>query len=174
MNNFESGEQVTILNETGTYIFVRLNKGKAVIEDEHGFEREIEFNFLVRRRKIEVKTTSLKGKDDSILQSIEDGIKVLPEIDLHIENLLEHSSAMSAHEKFTCQINAFKQFTNEMLRQRKTRFRVVHGIGEGRLKSEIRTMIQGKIGFQMHDDNIVNGKVGASLIEIQVTKAERF
>lgn len=170
---FEAGEQVTILNEVGIYTFISLSNGRAIIEDEHGFQRQIEVAFLVKRRKIEVVKTSLKDNDSKLLQD-KGGNNQLPEIDLHIENLLERDSEFSSHDKFVFQINAFKHFANEMLRQRKTRFRVIHGIGEGKLKSEIRTLIQGKMGFQMHDDNIVNGKVGASLIEIQVTKAERF
>jgi hypothetical protein len=61
-----------------------------------------------------------------------------------------------------------------MIQNKTTKFRVIHGIGEGKLKSEIRSLIESRVGFTMHDDNIVNGKVGASLIEMQVTKVIPF
>lgn len=174
MMMFEVGEKVTILNEAGTFVFVRFKNSLAVIEDEFGFEREIDASFLVKRRSIPGNTAKIKEEDFIVRNERKETKSELPEIDLHIENLLMNASGMSAHEKFTYQINAFKRFTNEMLRQRKTKFRVIHGIGEGKLKSELRLLLLNKSGFQMHDDNVVNGKIGASLIEVQITKAEGF
>ena len=50
----------------------------------------------------------------------------------------------------------------------------IHGIGEGRLKTELRVLVQGKDGLSMHDDQVTRGKVGASLIEIQTSVARPF
>ena len=61
-----------------------------------------------------------------------------------------------------------------MILAKTRRFRVVHGIGEGKLKLELRTLVQGKEGLSMHDDQVSRGKVGASLIEIQSSTARPF
>jgi dsDNA-specific endonuclease/ATPase MutS2 len=171
---FKNGEQVTILNEAGTFVFVGVKNSRALIEDEFGFEREIEFRYLVKRRNVAVEVPVVKSDDVPTGKIKKEAKHELPEIDLHIENLLKSAVGMSAHDKFTFQISTFKRFVNEMLRQRKTKFRVIHGIGEGKLKSELRLLLQNKKGFQMHDDNVVNGKIGASLIEVQITKAEEL
>jgi hypothetical protein len=35
-------------------------------------------------------------------------------------------------------------------------------------------MVHSRVGFTIHDDNFANGKVGASLIELLVTKVVPF
>ena len=174
MESFVVGEKVSILDETGVFEVKEILFGKVRIEDEYGFERVIETKFLVKRRTISVEL--IEKKDNDKLKSSKNEAKSnsIPEIDLHIENLVANESQMSAHEKFTLQIENFKKFTNRMIEKRVARFRVIHGIGEGKLKSEIRLLVNSRVGITMHDDNFVNGKVGASLIEISVTKIKPF
>jgi len=81
---------------------------------------------------------------------------------------------LGKHDILVAQIDAFKRFCNQMIQLKTKRFRVVHGIGEGRLKTELRTLILGKDGLSMHDDQVSRGKVGASLIEIQTSVAKPF
>ena len=61
-----------------------------------------------------------------------------------------------------------------MLTERQSKFVVIHGAGEGKLKSEIQSLLQSKKGFRMHDKHISNGKVGASLIEVFLSEADKF
>lgn len=174
MECFEVGENVSILDESGVFTIKEILKGKARIEDEFGFEQWIDLKFVVKRRSIIV--NRLQKKDETKPQSSKNDLKTntIPEIDLHIECLVNSDSQMSAHDKFTLQIEQFKRFANLMIQEKVTRFRVIHGSGEGRLKSEIRSMLQSRVGFNMHDDNFANGKVGASLIEMKVTKVVPF
>ena len=174
MQSFEVGENVSILDESGVFTIKEILQGKARIEDEFGFEQWIDLKFIVKRRSITV--DRLQKKDETGSQLSKNNLKSnsFPEIDLHIECLLPSDSQMSAHDKFTLQIEQFKRFTNLMIQRKVTKFRVIHGSGEGRLKSEIRSMVQSRVGFTIHDDNFANGKVGASLIELQVTKVVPF
>lgn len=174
MDFFIVGERVSILDETGVYTIKEISSAKILIEDEFGFEQWIESNFLVKRRTISINV--IQKKDSVELKSIKKDSKsyAIPEIDLHIERLVDSDSQLSSHEKFILQITQFKRFTNQMIERKVTKFRVIHGVGEGKLKSEIRALIYSRKGFIMHDDNIANGKVGASLIEMQVTKVVPF
>ena len=88
--------------------------------------------------------------------------------------MLENSSKLSAHEKFLFQLDIFKKFTNKMLTERQSKFVVIHGAGEGKLKSEIQFLLQSRKGFRMHDKHVSNGKVGASLIEVFLSEADKF
>jgi hypothetical protein len=173
-DSFQVGEQVSIIDETGVFVIKEIHLQKMKIEDEFGFERIIELRSVVKRRAIN--SDRVQQKDQFINNQLKVNPKVssLPEIDLHIESLIPIDSQMSAHEKFTLQINQFKRFTNQMIQRKVTRFRVIHGIGEGKLKSEIRSLLQNRAGFTMHDYQIANGKVGASIIEMQVTKVIPF
>ena len=174
MESFVVGEKVSILDETGVFTVKEILVGKVRIEDEFGFEHWIETNFVVKRRIISVTTIHQKDSYASKPFKNEEKLNLKAEIDLHIENLILSDSHMTAHDKFTLQIEQFKRFVNQMIQRKATRFRIVHGVGEGKLKSEIRLLIQSRAGFTMHDDNIANGKVGASLIEMQITKVVPF
>ena len=174
MRNFKVGDSVSILEEEGAFILKEIQTNKVVLLDEHGFERYVEISSVVRRRQIVSKEIVLKERD-FLSESKSNKVNFqIPEIDLHIESLLSESKGLTPHEKFLVQIDCFKRFTNEMIRKKVKKFRVIHGIGEGKLKTEIYALIQTKSGIQMHDDNYVNGKVGASLIEMQVTKVSLF
>lgn len=174
MQTFEVGENVSILDESGVFIIKEILQGKARVEDEFGFEQWIDMKFVVKRRSISA--NRLQKKDETATKISKKDLKTIsiPEIDLHIESLVKSDSQMSAHDKFTLQIEQFKRFTNQMIHRKVTKFRVIHGSGEGRLKSEIRSIVHSRVGFTIHDDNFANGKVGASLIELQVTKVVPF
>jgi hypothetical protein len=173
MNVFEIGESVSLLNETGTFVVRKILDNKVVIEDEFGFDRIIDIQFLVKKRPINVEKVIIKDFSPTNT-SIKPSNVRLPEIDLHIENLVSDNILMTPHQKFTLQMNRFKQFTNEMISKKVTKFRVIHGRGEGKLKSEISLLIDFRIGFTMHDDNYFQGRVGASIIEMQITKVTPF
>ena len=171
---FKPGDKVSILNESGFFIFLSDKNNRALIQDENGFERLVDFKYIVIYRKFNFTETYLKSVDLIQKKTPLKKTSSIPEIDLHIEVLLAKSSHLSAHEKFLLQIDIFKKFTNKMLKERQSKFVVIHGAGEGKLKSEIQTLLQSKKGFRMHDKHISKGKVGASLIEVFLSEAKNI
>ena len=171
---FKPGDKVSILNESGLFIFLSDKNNRALIQDENGFERIVDYRFLLIYKVFQVTDTYLKAEDIKEKKLALNKTSTTPEIDLHIEKLLENSSHLSAHEKFLFQLDTFKKFTNKMLTERQSKFVVIHGAGEGKLKSEIQSLLQSKKGFRMHDKHISNGKVGASLIEVFLSEADKF
>jgi hypothetical protein len=174
MDRYSIDEKVSLLNETGIFIVKKIHFENLTVEDEFGFERIVETKFVVKRRLILVDQIQEKDRVSAQKLKSESKLTSFPEIDLHIENLISNDSQLSPHDIFTIQIQEFKRFANKMIEKKVTKFRVIHGIGEGKLKSEIRSLINLRAGFSIHDDNFVNGKVGASLIEMQVTKVNPF
>ena len=171
---FKPGDKVSILNESGLCIFLSDKNNRALIQDENGFERIVDYRFLLIYKVFQVTDTYLKAEDITEKKLELNKTSTTPEIDLHIEKLLENSSHLSAHEKFLFQLDTFKKFTNKMLMERQSKFVVIHGAGEGKLKSEIQLLLQSRKGFKMHDKHISNGKVGASLIEVFLSEADKF
>jgi dsDNA-specific endonuclease/ATPase MutS2 len=172
---FKPGDKVSILNESGFCTFLGQKNNRALIQDENGFEREVDYKYIVRYNKFNVTETYLKQVD--LTQKKKIPLKItssIQEIDLHIEVLLEKSDHLSAHDKFLFQIEVFRKFTNKMLKERQSKFVVIHGAGEGKLKSEIQSLLQSRKGFRMHDKHVTNGKVGASLIEIFLSEADEI
>ena len=171
---FKPGDKVSILNESGLCIFLSDKNNRALIQDENGFERIVDYRFLLIYKVFQVTDTYLKAEDITEKKVTLKITSTIPEIDLHIEVLLENSSKLSAHEKFLFQLDIFKKFTNKMLTERQSKFVVIHGAGEGKLKREIQSLLQSRKGFKMNDKHLSNGKVGASLIEVFLSQAERF
>lgn len=171
---FKPGEKVTILNEKGFFTFLREHNKRAIILDENDFERELDYRLLAPYRSFNFLEPIVKQVDLSQKIKQEKKVFTLPEIDLHIDVLLEKSEHLTAHEKLLFQLATFKEFTNKMLSYKQRKFRVIHGAGEGKLKSEIKLLLNSKKGFTMHDDHISNGKVGASIVEIFLSQAKNL
>jgi hypothetical protein len=171
---FKPGDKVSILNESGFFIFLNDKNNRALIQDENGFERIVDYRFLLIYKVFQVTDTYLKDEDRLLKKPTIKIPSTIPEIDLHIEVLLENSSKLSAHEKFLFQLDIFKKFTNKMLTERQSKFVVIHGAGEGKLKSEIQFLLRSRKGFRMHDKHVSNGKVGSSQIEVFLSEADKF
>lgn len=174
MYSFAVSERVTLLNETG-YFWVVSDLGvQLLLKDEHGFERKVMRQLVCKTTPIEVNeiTDKEKGK---VKERTEASSQELPQVDLHRE-ALEERGVVFRHDDVILQVQLkeFKRFCNQMIAQRQTRFRVVHGIGNGILRQELRAIISGRKGFQLHDDQVSFGRVGASLVEIRLNEVEKF
>jgi hypothetical protein len=172
--NFQQFEEVSILNESGLFRVLRAEGLFLYLEDEHGFERKVSVEFVVRRKQIQVNKVPFKDDVSATSSKKSNKNEEIPSIDLHHHELNLDERFLSKHDILTAQTDAFKRFCNQMIQTKVKRFRVVHGIGEGRLKTELRVLVQGQAGLSMHDDQVTRGKVGASLIEIQTSVARPF
>ncbi|MEY3585902.1 MAG: hypothetical protein RLZZ243_966 [Bacteroidota bacterium] len=172
--NFQQFEEVSILNESGLFRVLRAEGLFLYLEDEHGFERKVSVDFVVRRKQIQVNKVPFKDDVSATSSKKSNKNEEIPSIDLHHHELNLDERFLSKHDILTAQTDAFKRFCNQMIQTKVKRFRVVHGIGEGRLKTELRVLVQGQAGLSMHDDQVTRGKVGASLIEIQTSVARPF
>lgn len=171
------GQIVGVLHEAGSFKIKKIEQNQLILEDEHGFDYTFAQSMVVQRQPIQ--THSIKRKDLSSAhkkyQTHEHSAKnqQLPTIDLHAENL-HLPNGLATHDILMAQISAFKGFCNEQFQKRNTRFVVIHGAGEGKLKNEIGLLCRGKSGIAMHDAQWSNGTVGASRIELMLSRFEKF
>jgi DNA-nicking Smr family endonuclease len=171
---FEVGQEVSILHETGVFKVLEIEAGQLTLQDEFGFSQKIASNLVVPRKAVSTNKLIVKDASSSANTSIKKSQqKSDPYIDLHAE-ALGLSVQLQAHDLLLAQMSAFKKFCNLQHQQRVQKFKVIHGAGEGRLKQEIRMLVQGKAGLQMHDAQWHHGAVGASIIEMILSKFERF
>ncbi|MFM7467490.1 MAG: Smr/MutS family protein [Crocinitomicaceae bacterium] len=174
MYSFHISERVTILNETGFFTVLEIRGENLLLEDEFGFERTVLRSVVCKTQRIDVNKVSqkdsIKVSSKRLLNEVE-----IPQIDLHSEALEEMGVVMRKEEAvLEIQVKEFKLFCNRMIDQRQTRFRVVHGIGAGILRQEIRNLLKGRKGYILHDNQVSFGRVGVSLVELRLNKAEKF
>lgn len=174
MYTFHISERVTILNETGFFTVLEIRGENMLLEDEFGFERTVLRSVVCKTQRIDVHDVSQKDSIEvPIKRDVTDG--ELPQIDLHSEALEDRGVVIRKEEAvLEIQVKEFKRFCNRMIDQRQTRFRVVHGIGAGVLRQEIRNLLHGRKGYALHDDQVSFGRVGASLVELRLSEVEKF
>ncbi len=168
---FKVNMKVSILNESGTYVVRSIERQLLLLEDEYGFTRKIHPSQVCLRRNH--RTAHIPIKDSDRKTTSKDKEKKVYRIDLHLENLPE-KILDSNHEKLQYQIDSFKKYCNLMFQKKIKQFEVVHGHGKGVLRNELRTLVWGKEGIEMHDNEYSAGMVGSSLIVLSFSKFEQF
>lgn len=159
MTKFKIGDKVRFLNSDGFGIITKLiNTQELELENEHGFN-EVYFvkDLVLERKKEDYQTDNLSfnkevnskiNADKSFTQSdnlkrkfrhLETyGNKDRDIIDLHIENLIDSHNGMSNFEILSIQMTNFRRFLNASVAKQHKKIVVVHGVGEGVLRNEIR------------------------------------
>jgi hypothetical protein len=65
----------------------------------------------------------------------------IPEIDIHLHEILEHDLGMDDYDKLHYQLNYLKKEIARLRAQHHTEIIIVHGVGKGRLREEVRALL---------------------------------
>tara|TARA_B100000497_G_C7653814_1_gene393465 strand:+ start:563 stop:1138 length:576 start_codon:yes stop_codon:yes gene_type:complete len=158
-NNFKIGDKVRFLNADGFGVVTKILNNKEVeIENDFGFEEVFKIKELVPERKKEdyqtdnlafnkqvsskinseinnKRSNDLKKKFNHLDQY---GNKDRDILDLHIENLIDSHRGMNNSEILNIQMMHFRRFLNSSISKQHRKIVVIHGVGEGVLRQEIR------------------------------------
>jgi hypothetical protein len=88
------------------------------------------------------------------------------EIDLHIEELMDQYSGMSNFEIVQVQLNAFQKALDKAINQHCRKLIVIHGVGNGRLKQEVRALLSSQTKFRFYDASYAKYGFGATEIDL--------
>lgn len=144
------GDEVAFLNEAGGGTVVRVVGDRAVIEDEHGFEREVYVAELIRlsgKEALRKQLLSGEPPEDPTAKKRAPAAKAESkpeeeEIDLHIHALTDSHRHLSNREIVLIQTEHFRRAFDDARNRRLRKLIVIHGVGKGVLKEEIRKMIR--------------------------------
>ncbi|HET6992807.1 MAG TPA: DUF2027 domain-containing protein, partial [Bacteroidia bacterium] len=84
------------------------------------------------------------------------------EIDLHIEELLDNWSGMTNAQLIDVQLKKMQKELDEAIANHYQRIIFIHGVGNGRLKSEVRRILAGYKGIRFHDASLQRYGFGAT------------
>ena len=91
------------------------------------------------------------------------GNEPIEEVDLHAESFLENTSGMSKGEILEAQLSRFEIALEGAMRNKQKKMVFIHGLGNGKLKHEIRKRLdQRKIRYQ--DASFKEYGYGATLV----------
>lgn len=170
---FQIGEKVSLLDDTGTAIIIDIiSDYTAIVLHENGFEQKHPLNQLVKIKgdlsevdfdadlAILIAKQSERKKSISPKRKKKDGI----EIDLHIENLVENHSGMGNWEIIQLQLAHFEKAVNKAILKKDKKLIVIHGVGNGVLKSEIKYTLNKYENCIAHDASYTRYGAGATEI----------
>jgi hypothetical protein len=88
------------------------------------------------------------------------------EVDLHLHELVEDERTLSDGEKLEFQLRYFERALESAIRNGKRKLIVIHGVGEGVLREEVRRILQYYDGVQFHDADMRRYGTGATEVLI--------
>jgi len=157
--NFKIGDKVRFLNSDGHGIITKiLDLERVELENNYGFLEKYKISELVLERKQEDYQTENLAFDQEIKSKLNSektnnknfdlkrkfrhlesyGYKERVVLDLHIENLIDSHNGMSNSAILKIQMSHFKSFLNKSIDKKQRKIVVIHGVGEGVLRHEIR------------------------------------
>lgn len=181
---FREGEKVSFLNETGSAKIIRmLNDNEVIIEDEDGFESTYPVQQLVKIESENYDTGGYFEKEEEVIDTkinhrVQDEIKIgrvrdaFWEIDLHIHEITDSNAGMSNSEMLRRQLIEFKSFYKKAVRNNVKKIVVIHGVGIGKLKEEIRNYLETQSGIEFYDSDFREYGKGATTVEFFHTKID--
>jgi len=166
LKKFHIGQKVKFLQDVGGGVVISILENDSYkIEDEDGFSAVHEAAEMVpiHGEKYEITYDSVSQVKDSPKTK---KIKPKTEIDLHIEELTESSIGLTNTEILMKQMFAFKSFYKRAELNKQRLIVAIHGVGEGVLRNEIRTFLDGKNNVEYYDADYSVYGYGATAIRI--------
>ncbi len=181
---FFIGEKIGFLYEKGGGVILRFDQSnRVIVEDETGFERPFLLTEIVKIHGTEYNMDHYSDKlnDDEMPSEAKfavwkeklDGNKKatdLWEIDLHIESLLDTHRGLTNTEILMKQMTEFRSFFKRAQEKNIQKLIVIHGVGEGVLKNEIRMFLAKKDNIEFYDASYMEYGKGATEIRLYVSK----
>lgn len=89
------------------------------------------------------------------------------EVDLHIEELIDNTKGMSNHEILSIQMERFEKELDEAIAKGMKKIIFIHGVGNGRLKQEISSVLKSIKGITFQDASYKEYGFGATQVNIK-------
>jgi len=170
---FHVGQRVVFLREQGGgQILSEETQGNYRVEDEDGFKRTMHFSelgpVLGEHYILPESAEEIARKEKSPVRGVSKP-KQMPEVlevDLHIEELVDSHAGWSNAEILSRQMITFQNAYLKARRLRKRKLVVIHGVGEGVLRHEVRAWLDQQEGLKYSDADFREYGQGATLVEL--------
>ncbi|MBL7964956.1 MAG: Smr/MutS family protein [Flavobacteriales bacterium] len=188
----QAGDRVAFLDEAGGGVVLRLvGRGRAVVRTDEGFELVQPVEALVRREQEKDRALARVSDHHAHLVASNDRLEEkraadrkqpgssrkaakgtagddphVMEIDLHLHEIVEDERGLNDGEKLRFQLDYFERMLNTAIRERKRRLIVIHGVGEGVLREEVRKVLEYYEGVRFDDADPRRYGYGATAVEI--------
>ncbi len=137
---FRPGVRVSVTDDTLSGTVISVEDNMVTFEDEEGFSYTYPMEELTVEIPIVVTGNPLP-KDQPAKKPKSRGKKI-PAIDLHTEKLNVRTSHLPPGEILQEQLYYFKRFLREARQKHWKKILIIHGVGTGKLRSEVQKILQ--------------------------------
>ena len=150
------------LSKSSSYLDTPLLSFPAHLMPLHQDTMELAIKQLKDQKKVESKHQNPK----SHLKSPKKDSNII-EVDLHIEALLDDISGLSKKEMLDHQTKVFEDTIAEYKDQKGKRIVFIHGVGNGRLKPDLRKTLERKYKMDYQDASFREYGYGATMVIVR-------
>lgn len=180
---FSPGDKVRFLDEKGEGIIKKIiDKNTVLVEIETGFEVPFLIKKLVKvsfeeetifsptqtssekRIKVPLKDPGPAYSKKSSKKQVKHPVE---EVDLHIDQLIDHKGRMSNTEIIQIQLNYFQTLLDRAIQNNVSKIVFIHGVGEGVLKAELRRILDRYENISYYDASYRKYGFGATEVVIR-------
>lgn len=114
--------------------------------------------------KIPLKSVDFKPDNKKKMPAVRENI---PEIDLHLDDIQVNTYRLSTDERLQFQLRTFQNRLEELIGMRVRKFVVIHGVGEGILRAEVRSILKSYPNIYYTDASWQKYGKGATMVEVR-------
>lgn len=178
--HYKPGQKVVFMHEPGGGVVQSIGNEFIVVKDETGFDQKYRLNEIapIHGEEYHLNDEDIVAinEDESfatIKHQVRQGVltgKRKPvdvwEIDLHIESITESHSGLTNGEIVTKQLRELRSFYQRAKNRRIRKLVIIHGVGTGVLKEEVRTFLDKQDSIDYFDADFREYGKGATAVEI--------
>lgn len=147
------GDLVSIIDEDFRGKIIALKGNSAIIEDEHGFEHEVEIKKLVPQNHSIYDGIKIEKKQETFSKNSQKNKISERVLDLHFEKLVKNPHDFEPWERLMIQKENLIENLEFCRQNFIKKLTVIHGIGDGILQEMVYDVLRGFAGieFEEHD-----------------------
>lgn len=162
------GDTVAFIDEPGGGEVTRIEGSTFFVLTQDGFEEPFQAQELILRKSFAVGEVQAKEPVRNRPPSAESQ-KYQPnklEADLHFEVLVDFPKNFGAFEKLQIQLREARKTIDKARRGGIKKVILIHGVGQGRLKEEVHSMLERMDKLTFYDANFAEYGAGATEVEL--------
>jgi len=177
---YNPGQKIVFMNEPGGGVIQSVGDGFVVVADDSGFDQKCRLDEIapVHGEEYRLKSEDIVAiTEDEVFAMIKHHVRKgeltgkrkpvdVWEIDLHIEEITESHSGLSNGEIVTKQLRELRSFFQRAKSKRIRKLVIIHGVGMGVLKEEVRSFLDKQSSIDYFDADFREYGKGATAVEI--------
>jgi preprotein translocase subunit YajC len=167
--NIKKGDRVELIDDILEGTVSKVNGDSVLVEFDDGFEQEFLSEELIISKPLNINLDKTLIKESILpIQKKTKPKKELytPEIDLHIHELIDDASRLSNFDILNIQLSKANGFIDWAIKKRFKKIILIHGVGQGVLKEELKTLLRRYDNLEFYDADYQKYGLGATEVKL--------